>query len=221
VIRPALIATLLALVVFSVLMGVSIELAALNARLSPDLPWFGLPVALLLCGAAVLAERHVGIGLWHPPEPHEPRVYGLALAVCLLGTTVCVLQGALHGMTHAAEIGPPGTGRTFQMAYALLVPVVAAVAAELSFRGLMQTRLQALMPTWTAIAIVAVINTAAHRWGPNLAQQWLGYFVLLAGFGWLRWKTRSLLPPLIAHALLNIIVSAALYAWGPVRWSVS
>ena len=209
------------LLAFTVLMGANIGLAALNARVTPAVPWFILPGALLLLVAALAAERSVGIGLKNRLAAPFPLVVAIGLAVATLGTAICIAEGSLYGMTHAAELGPPGTSELFQLGYALWLPVVAAVAAELCFRGLMQTGLHALMSPWAAITLTAAINTAAHRWGPDLAQQWLGYFVLLVGFGYLRWWTRSLAPALVAHTLMNLFVSAALYIWGPARWVLS
>jgi hypothetical protein len=59
------------------------------------------------------------------------------------------------------------------------------------------------------------VNVLAHRWGPELTLNWLGLFVTLAGWTYLRWLSQSLWPPLILHTLTNLIVAVALWVRGP------
>lgn len=215
VVRSAGLAIVLGLATFMLLMGAAMGLVVLNARLAPAHAWFPLPVLALCLGFAAFAERRWGIGLRHPPGVPWGRVYALALATTVAGVCLCILQGAAFGMTRAIETGPAGTGPQFRLAFAFVLPLVAAILAEVAFRGVMQGRLHAVMGPWPAILLVTAINTAAHRWGPDLAAQWLGYFALLAACGWVRWLGGSTLPALAAHFWQNFALAVVLWNRGP------
>ena len=202
------------LVLFMVAMGACIGLVFVNARVSPALPWFPVPVLALIAAIAVWAERSFGIGLGRPTGL-TPRTLVMTAAVAVAGVSACVLQGSLAGLTRGAEPGPPGTSAEFAFAYAVVLSVAPAALAEIAFRGLMQTGLARLWSSWPALLVVAAINTAAHRWGPELAGQWLAYFFSLAALGWLRSVTGSLWPPLVAHVTANLLTALALWQWGP------
>lgn len=202
------------LVLFIGAMGLCIGLVFANAKLSPGLPWFPLPVLALIVAVAAWSERQFGIGLQRP-VPLDARTLLMTAGVAVFGVAACVLQGALAGLTRVAETGPPGTSPLFQFSYAVLLSVAPAALAEVAFRGVMQTGLARLWGAWPAILVVAAINTAAHRWGPELAGQWAAYFVSLAAAGWLRSVTGSLWPPLLAHVAANLVTALALWQWGP------
>jgi membrane protease YdiL (CAAX protease family) len=87
----------------------------------------------------------------------------------------------------AIETGPAGTGPQFQFAFAFVLPLVAAILAEVAFRGVMQGGLHAVLGPWAAILGVAAVSTAAHRWEPDLA----------------------------AHSWQNFVMAVVLWQWGP------
>ena len=202
------------LVLFIGSMGLCIGLVFANARVSPDLAWFPVPVLAVIVAVAMWSEAQFRIGL-RRPVPLDARTLLMTAGVAVAGVSACVLQGALAGLTRSAETGPPGTSDAFRFAYAVLLSVAPAALAEVAFRGVMQTGLQRLWGAWPAILAVAAINTAAHRWGPDLAAQWLAYFASLAAAGWLRAVTGSLWPPLMAHVGANLLTALALWQWGP------
>lgn len=202
------------LVLFIGAMGLCIGLVFANANLSPALVWFPLPVLAVIVAVAVWSERQFGIGL-RRPVPLDGRTLLMTGAIAIAGVAACVFQGALADLTRASETGPPGTSALFMFSYAVLLSVAPAALAEVAFRGVMQTGLQRLWGAWPAILVVAAINTAAHRWGPELGAQWVAYFVSLAAAGWLRSVTASLWPPLIAHVTANLLTALALWQWGP------
>lgn len=210
VIMPAISAVLF----FGVLMGISMGLVTLNARLSPQIPWFPLPVILLLWTAALWAERRWQIGLAARPAMDTGRTVLLTVAVTVLGLAACVLQGAFHGYVRQPEAAPEGVPDLFAFVYVLVMSGVAAVLAELAFRGIMQSRWHRIFSPWTVIALVAVLNLASHRWSAALIQQSLAYLVALGGLAWLRWKTGSLWPPLIAHLVVNLLLALAHSRYG-------
>lgn len=208
-------AVLAGLAWFMLLMGASMGLVMANARLSPGLAWFPLPALALCIGSSIFAQRRWAIGLAHPPGVAWGRVYLIAFTTTVAGVCASILQGAAYGMTRGAELGPDGTSAQFQYAFAFVLPLVAAILAEVAFRGIMQGRLHAVLSPAPAILLVTAINTAAHRWGPDLEAQWIGYFVLLAGCGYVRWLSGSVLPALTAHFWQNFALAAATYYGGP------
>ena len=215
--RTAGLAILAGLAWFVVLMGASIGLVMLNARRSPGLPWFPVPVLALCIGTAVFAERRWKIGLSHPPGVDWSRIYLLGITTMVFGVCVSILQGAAYGLTREAETGPEGTSEAFRFAYAFTMPLVAAILAEVAFRGIMQGRIHTVMSPLATILLVSAVNTASHRWGPGLVAQWFAYFVLLVGVGWIRWLGNSVVPPLMIHFWQNFALTVACWYWGPFR----
>ncbi len=200
---------------FMLLMGLSIGLVFLNAQLTPDLAWFPLPALALALGFGAFAERRWRIGLTHPPGVPWGRVYFLAFTTAVAGSCVLILQGASFNLVREIELGPPGTSEQFQLAFAFALPLIVAIHAEICFRGVMQGRLHAVMSPLVAILVVTAINTAAHRWSEETAAQWLGYAALLAGCGYVRWLSGSVLPALAAHFWQNLALTTLLFLYGP------
>ncbi len=92
---------------------------------------------------------------------NDGRLSGRAYAVALLLTyaVVClgVLESWLHDLTTPAPTWPDGTlSAGFQLLYLITLPIIAAVLAEVSFRGLIQTALEKIMPLWPMLALIAV-----------------------------------------------------------------
>lgn len=214
-VRSAGLAVLLGLASFMLLMGLAMGLVMLNARLTPEHAWFPLPALALALGFGVFAERRWGIGLRHPAGVPWARVYGLAFTTTVAGVCIAILQSSAMGVVRAIDTGPEGTGPQFRIAFAFVLPLFAAILAELAFRGVMQGRLHAVMRPWPAILLVTAVNTAAHPWGEGLVTQWIAYLVLLAGCGYVRWVGGSTLPVLTSHCAMNIALPLVLWNWGP------
>ena len=209
------VAIVVAMLFFSVVMGLGIGLVVFNERSSPDFPWFPIPLILLLIAAVAGMHRWRSIGLTISNDVPWRLVYGFALAITVVGIVVCILQGAYHGYVRVSEGPQTEVSPAFALLYWFAMSVFSAVVAEAAFRGVMQTRLMAVMGVWPAIVIVGIVNTAAHRWNIELQQQWLGLFVILAGWGYLRFLSGSLVPPIVAHGVTNFLLALGLWVWGP------
>jgi membrane protease YdiL (CAAX protease family) len=132
---------------------------------------------------------------------------GTALAALLTGyglTSLLFLQGV---MTR-----PPGTLYD-QLAHfpapwlsVALFAFLPGLCEELFFRGALQTGLLRRLSPASAIAMTAVLFVAFH------GQFGLGPGRLVGGLalGWLAWRTGSLWPGVLAHALNNALVY---FAW--------
>ena len=217
--RQQIWATVTAIVItmlfFSAVMALGIGLVVLNERSAPDFPWFPVPIIGLLIATIVGMQRWRPIGLAIPNDVPWGRVYGFAVAITVVGIVVCILQGAYHGYVRVSEGVQTEVSPAFAFLYWFVMALFAAVLAEAAFRGVMQTRLMAVMGVWPAIVFVSIVNTATHRWNIELFQQWLGIFVTLAGWGYLRYLGRSLVPPIVAHSATNFLLAVGLWTWGP------
>ncbi len=86
----------------------------------------------------------------------------------------------------------------------VMASLVAGICEEVGFRGYMQVPLERRYGPATAIAVVLVVFLAAH-----LHQAWLPPF-LIAGIigsvmlGTLAWASRSLIPGMIGHTVMDI-----------------
>lgn len=82
---------------------------------------------------------------------------------------------------------------------ALAVVAGAPLAEELMFRGVIQSRLERAMPVWIAIVLQAVLFGFIHGTPVQI-----GYaFLMGLLFGYIRYRTGSILPTIAAHAAFN------------------
>lgn len=79
--------------------------------------------------------------------------------------------------------------------------LAAPLVEEVIFRGLMQSRLARAMPGWLAAVVAALAFGLCH--GQFV---WVAYATLLGLiFGWIRLRSGSILPSLLAHFVFNLI----------------
>ncbi|MBR2607342.1 MAG: CPBP family intramembrane metalloprotease [Bacteroidaceae bacterium] len=93
------------------------------------------------------------------------------------------------------------------VAMAVLAPIV----EEMMFRGAIQGYLMRRSSNpWTGIIITAIIFGAIH-----MNPQQVVYATMLGIiFGWIYYRTRSLLPVIVGHVLNNSIAVASMKIWG-------
>lgn len=137
-------------------------------------------------------------------------VGGRAVVLAVLGTTVLSfavsqLGPQPEGVKQVTE-GIEGTARVLQTlaVLGLLAPIV----EELVFRGLFYGWLAGRWSNLVAFVLSSLAFAAAHTEPLHIL------LVLPLGFwfGWLRWRTGSLVPTIVAHIINNTIaVSAAAF----------
>lgn len=98
----------------------------------------------------------------------------------------------------------------------LSIAIMGPILEEMLFRGALQGYLQAICgKTWVAIVISSLVFGVVHM---NPAQM---PFAFLLGilFGWLYYRTGSLLPGIVGHVLNNFVatVNMALYGNAPIE----
>ncbi len=93
----------------------------------------------------------------------------------------------------------------------LSMALVAPVVEEMIFRGTIQGYLmRRCRNPWTAIILSALIFGAIHM-NP---QQVVYAFLLGTVFGWIYYRTRSLMPVLLGHVLNNSVAVISMKIWG-------
>ena len=94
----------------------------------------------------------------------------------------------------------------------LTIGAGASASEELMFRGFLLSSLAATRLGYWPAAVLATLAWTALHW----TYSWVGLlevFVIGLYFSWLLWRTGSLWPPLVCHALYNSCLLAILRFW--------
>lgn len=132
------------------------------------------------------------------------------LGLDLLAQTLPVLeQPAEHSLAETVTEHP-----VILLALIVLTPVLLAPAEEALFRGLIQTRLKGRVTSLWAVIGGTAVFTLFHipsLQGPGTVVSLA--FVLASGltFGWLLERTNTLLAPVFAHTVYNILIFTVTY----------
>lgn len=94
----------------------------------------------------------------------------------------------------------------------LTVALVAPLVEESLFRGLVQGGLEARTKYWVAIVLAAVPFALLHGW-PGM----IFFFAWSLPLGWVTWRTASIAPAVLVHAVNNVVGVIVLFAAGPVE----
>ena len=202
-------------VFFNVLMGISMYLVFLNVDVTPTLPWFPIPALVLIVVATWLLNRRWNIRLSVPANVPWVRVYAFSFLAMLAAKCIKGLEGVYHSVTLEAPAAPEGVSTVFGLVFLLLVPFFAAVLAEISYRGVMQTRIEKLLPLWPTLLILAAVNTLSHIGFTDISTQWIYLMAMNIGFGYTAWMARSIVPAIVMHVVMNVLFPGSQYLWGP------
>lgn len=89
----------------------------------------------------------------------------------------------------------------------LLIAVVAPIAEELFFRGMLYPLLRLRLSMWPAIVVNGLLFSVIHLLPPLLP----GLFIVGMVLAWVRERSGSLIPCILLHALQNGIVLLGIY----------
>jgi len=135
-----------------------------------------------------------------------------------------VLSSGIPFESNVDDLTGGGSDTQFVVTIIVLTVVIAPIAEEIVFRGLLMRGLLRVMPVGPAIALQAVLFGLAHV-DPARGVGNIGLVVLLSSVGAVlggaAYMHRRLAPAMIAHAMLNAI-AVSLALWGPsFEWSMS
>jgi uncharacterized protein len=158
----------------------------------------------------------------------QPPGFGFAPAVqaqwfvlaLLIGLAAPPLGGLLtkllaHGQTvsqNVEELSRHAPGN-LRIPLAMVIVVVGPLLEELLFRGVLLSALMRRLSAAWSITISAVLFAAVHLVG--LGFKWFplpGLILLAVALAWLRLKSASLWPSVVAHGVYNLFALIALFA---------
>lgn len=143
--------------------------------------------------------------------------YVLALIV---GIATPPLGGLLtewlaHGQTVSQNVEELGrhAPESLRLPLAMVMVIVGPLIEELLFRGVLLSALMRSLSAAWSIAISAVLFGVVHLEGLDF--KWFalpGLILLAVGLAWLRLKSSSLWPAVVAHGVYNLFALIALFA---------
>lgn len=187
-------------------------LVALNAYLLPQVPWIVIPGSLWLFLYWKWSAEATWLRKYLPgwssrlgaPRREFWGAVSLASLVAASALIARILGKLILGFGHVARDSVPYTYdySFFSMVVdAVFVTMVApAIVEEVSFRGFMQTQLEAALGPWMAIPLTAAAFSLIHYWTDEPLLYFLPLGLIL---GFLTWLTNSLWPAIGAHAIFN------------------
>ena len=153
-----------------------------------------------------------GLGLTRPGRPLfylAAIVLGLALPIAGGWLTRWVAQG--HQVTQDVKQIGGAASLALRLPLALVVVTLGPLVEELLFRGALLSALLRRMPAAWAVAISSLLFACVHL--PDLGFLWYAVpnlVLLAAALAWLRLRSGSLWPAVVAHGVNNLL---AVTAW--------
>ena len=200
-------------------LGVGLGVAALSAASGSLLVGESLAVLMLLVEVGLLAgvllylsatRRHIAEALRLRAVP--PRIYAVAIQLGLALLLANLAATALLGPpVYDFELRTGSEGLWERVVFAVSVVLVAPVVEESVFRGLLQGALESRLRVWVAIVVAAVPFALLH--GPTPAIFFLFWSLPV---GWVVWRTRSIRPGVVVHAINNLVGAVGLLAAGDI-----
>jgi membrane protease YdiL (CAAX protease family) len=209
-------ALLLGLAVAIGLVAMWSVLLAANLRVAPQIPWsiVGTGVALAAAWRALCAWRAGEL----PRRCYSPahRSWAFAAAGALMGgaffatlLTIRLAHAPIAALPEASSSQP-----ALAVAYFAMASIVAGVAEETGFRGILQHGLERLVTRRAAFAGVALAFCALHFGNPEFLAFAPIYITSSLGLSHVVAASGSLWPGIAAHAMADFFSYALLLACG-------
>jgi len=154
-----------------------------------------------------------GLGMAHPTSP---VFYGIAVGVGLLMPMLggYITQVLAHGQEVSQNVVQMGRGTSGDLRIPLLLIVISIgpLVEELLFRGVLLSALMQRLRLGVAVAVCVVLFAAVHL--PGLDFKWYALpdlMLLAAALCWLRLKSGSLWPAVLAHGVNNLFAMTAVF----------
>lgn len=214
-----LVPTTLDVIVLALLLGVLPALSVYQARLLPGMEvergpaYLSTAVTLLVLGGGAwwLGSRHgdgEALGLVALPLGQFVLWTAILVGAGLALTLAFRWAGMALGLREAPVLRAliPVTGR--EKAGFAGVSVAAGVGEELAYRGYVIPLLMPILGSWGAVALSSAVFGVLHAYQGALGVARTAAMGTVLAWGFL--ESGSLLPPMVAHAVFNIIVGTAL-----------
>jgi membrane protease YdiL (CAAX protease family) len=140
--------------------------------------------------------------------------FAVALPVCLVALKVNVVLMSLlgqaplqHPLLETVERAPAAWVLPLALFQAA---VLAALAEEFIYRGVLMTSLLPQAGVAGALTVSSAVFALVHL--PTEPQAVLPLFMLALALGWVGYWTRSLLAPVITHAMFNALMVLGAFA---------
>jgi membrane protease YdiL (CAAX protease family) len=164
-------------------------------------------VALYL--AATGRSVRAALRLVRVPRAVYPLALQLGVALLFFNLAATIVLGP---PAHDIEFVTTAEGALEQIALVIGVALAAPLIEEALFRGLLQGVLEARLRHRFAIAVTAMAFGLLH--GPDGA---LFFFFWSLPVGWVTWRSGSILPAVVVHAVNNVVGLLGYVAAGPVE----
>lgn len=142
------------------------------------------------------------------PRATYPLALQLGLALLFFNVAATIILGP---PAQDIEFVMTAEGALEQVALVIGVALAAPVIEEALFRGLLQGVLEARLRRWFAIAVTAMGFGLLH--GPDGA---IFFFFWSLPVGWVTWRTGSIVPAVVVHAVNNGVGLLGYLAASPV-----
>lgn len=192
--------------------GESLALIPLYILFTSSLPWFFINQQYLLPAVYSII---LGLCLWHVYQRKLSlkELFGFSKAKLLKYSLAGVAIGAILGMGEYLILRPAPTFPTFEVIYLfrdmVYMLLFVGIGEELLFRGLIQRDLAAAFGWKWGVFGASLIFAIMHLTWRSIPE--LG-FVFIAGviLGLMYWRTKSLVAPIVAHGVNNVVLVAVL-----------
>jgi hypothetical protein len=180
-----------------------------------------LPLAAMI---TLYVARQYWPTLWairQPPglgmvRPTSPAFYGIAVIVGLLMPMLggYITQLLAHGQEVSQNVVQMGRGASSELRIPLLLIVIGIgpLVEELLFRGVLLSALMQRLRLGVAVAVCVGLFAAVHL--PGLDFKWYALpdlMLLATALCWLRLKSGSLWPAVVAHGINNLFAMTAVF----------
>lgn len=153
-----------------------------------------------------------GLGFTAPAWRYLVWAVVLGIALPLAGGKLTELLA--HGQPVPQDVKQLGADAdaAWRLALAVVVVTIGPLVEELLFRGVLLSALLRRLRPLAAVVLSALVFALAHL--PDLHWLWYGLpdlALLGIAFAWLRLRSGSLWPAILAHACNNLLVMAAMF----------
>lgn len=194
---------------------VSSELALLNVRLAPTVPWSILATVVVLW--FTFAPIKTRLRCYPMLEPAASAgattVFALAATVCCV--SIAIIQGRLNEAVLSPSRFGIATDPGLAMTYAISMPIYIAVTEEIAFRGILQGHLASKFGSTVAAITSALLFVAAHAWKSVFVTQFCLYIAVSIATAGITAKSHYLMPAIVIHVLTNLVLALMPWIGGP------